>query len=88
VKGNSAANSATDPVDNPQPDMFAWARLNSRINLPGYTGGTTDTAAAASFLRNQNDANPNSPALEVPAPTADALVSNAGIFTGTGTGCP
>jgi hypothetical protein len=88
VKGNSAVNAATDPVDNPQPDMFAWARFNSPINLPGYAGGTTNTAAVASFLRNQNDANANSAALEAPAPTVDALVSNSGIFTGTGTGCP
>jgi hypothetical protein len=89
VKGNSAVNSNTDPVDNPgQPDMFAWARFNSRINLPGYAGSTTNTAAVASFLMNQNDANANSAALEVPAPTVGALVSNSGTFTGTGTGCP
>ncbi|MDQ3933344.1 MAG: Ig-like domain-containing protein [Actinomycetota bacterium] len=89
IKSNSVVGSNTDPVDNPgQPDIFTWVRMNSTMRLPGYAGGATDGTAVGNFLRNQNDANPNSAGLEAPAPTAQGLASNSGTFSGTGTGCP
>ncbi|HEX8066614.1 MAG TPA: Ig-like domain-containing protein, partial [Thermoleophilaceae bacterium] len=86
LKGNTLAGSA---VDAPATDIRVRARQNTTVRLPGYGGSATDTTAVASFLANQNDANPNDPAANPPVPTSSAAkdATSAG-FTGTGTTCP
>lgn len=60
-------------------DFRLRQRNSSTVNLPGYGGGSGDTAAVVSFVQGNNIGNP----------TGSATVSGSGGgFTGTGLACP
>lgn len=60
-------------------DFRLRQRNSSTVNLPGYGGGSGDTAAVVSFVQGNN----------IGTPTGSATVSGSGGgFTGTGLACP
>lgn len=74
IRGNDVVNSSSSFDE----DFRLRQRNNSTVNLPGYTGGSSDTAAVVAFVQGNNTG----------APTGSAAVSGSGGgFTGTGTAC-
>lgn len=61
------------------------APSGTQIILPGYTGGAKDNSAIVAFVRGRNDANPNDPGEQLPAPSGlTSLHANSQGVTGTG----
>ncbi|MEA2470302.1 MAG: hypothetical protein QOE38_1301, partial [Thermoleophilaceae bacterium] len=87
AKGNSAVGSGRGGGQ----DFRTRQRQNTTVRLPGYAGGNTDTTAVATFIANQNDANPNSSGAEAPVPSSGATTEITppigGGFVG-GAACP
>jgi hypothetical protein len=60
------------------PDFWLMNEQNDVINLPGYGGGATNTAAVLAFVQGNNS----------PGATGEVDLLGAGSFTGSGTTCP
>jgi hypothetical protein len=79
---HAKSNTANSSGRNGGTDFRTRSRQSGSVRLPGYAGGSTDTAAISSFIANQNDAAPNDPAANAPVPSSSALVDATASVTG------